>query len=1034
MHNILSTDGKLDYRNRGKTGWHAVTKREPCPICQRHDNCKVADDGTKVWCGRQPHGAIKGPNAGGQFLHILGDGRPRPEYVHPSHRKRATKGPEHWGPLAAQLHRDGSAQLHELADLLGVDESALVALRVGRGVLDATDCWTFPERDATGQVIGINRRLVVAYADGKNKIQASGGSRGLTFTDNWYATPGDIHLVEGGSDTAALMTMGLAVIGRPSNCGGVDLLAELLRDHADRRIIVVGENDQKPDGRWHGRDGARRTAEGLAEKLGRPVCWSLVNASHKDARAFLQARGRGAAGDLLQPLTVCEPPKRVEVVPLVDDDRPVVTLKQWRDQMAEQRAEIVGTSGVFIDRSPTGAGKSYADAEVIRTVDSSLTLLPTHVLADEFKRDLIDRGVAESDVGKYPDLNRDSCQKFQDADKARRAGLAVRASVCHSCQFNTSCRYLSDLEAAERAPHKVACHARGSSSLSTLAKGATFVSIHEDCRDLLKPMSKCVADELQAVEKLARNAKFERHTPDADEWQFFDALERVAAWLVEQLKNATETSTMDCLPWCNHELTKQWQRTAWKAIESNFLDAGRLGEALPLCAAILAGDLHELTVVVHMSHKKGHGQEKQREVWLQGSWATKLPSKATVLVGDATADAKVIERLTGTTPIDVTPCGRLDNVHELTQFVRHDVTKGMTAESAAVELRSVLAKYPWAKRVGVIGHREHVSEWLDDSSPVLDERTRGRIAMWSYFGKGDDRGSNEWHKRCDLLVIVGTPRVGADAVRSELVRQGQHDAAKQLEPDWLPYSYEAHNAAGELVVVESKRYATPAWQSAYETLTVAALKQAVGRARSAVNNDGKPAVVLSHERLVGVAVEIEELPRLTPEVLKLVGIVERLGINASTQRVADLAELTERHVLRLLTVAEGAGMVERYGGVWYSTDEQTDIFANRTTLGEMSVSMTPPPGFDDERQAIVAEGSGLSPRATVADLAAEGLVSWPTSAVTLASTPPPLAVSCGPPPETWSGTIMCATVELDGDGWEGFVEPRPAPIVLVGSP
>ena len=51
---------------------------------------------------------------------------------------------------------------------------------------------------------------------------------------------------EGGSDTWVLLGLDLNVIGRPSNLGGIDMLAELV-SACERRhsLIVLGERDNK---------------------------------------------------------------------------------------------------------------------------------------------------------------------------------------------------------------------------------------------------------------------------------------------------------------------------------------------------------------------------------------------------------------------------------------------------------------------------------------------------------------------------------------------------------------------------------------------------------------------------------------------------------------------------------------------------------------------------------------------------------------------------------------------------------------------
>ncbi len=67
------------------------------------------------------------------------------------------------------------------------------------------------------------------------------------------------------------------------------MLAELLAGvRPDQKIIVLGENDAKPDATWPGRDGAESIAQKLAAQLGRSIGWALPAAGAKDLRAWLQ--------------------------------------------------------------------------------------------------------------------------------------------------------------------------------------------------------------------------------------------------------------------------------------------------------------------------------------------------------------------------------------------------------------------------------------------------------------------------------------------------------------------------------------------------------------------------------------------------------------------------------------------------------------------------------------------------------------------------------------------------------------------------
>ena len=66
------------------------------------------------------------------------------------------------------------AMVKTLAEQLGVGSDSLLKLGIGWKITES--CWTFPERDADGQIIGIVRR----FLDGK-KLCEKGSKRGLTY-------------------------------------------------------------------------------------------------------------------------------------------------------------------------------------------------------------------------------------------------------------------------------------------------------------------------------------------------------------------------------------------------------------------------------------------------------------------------------------------------------------------------------------------------------------------------------------------------------------------------------------------------------------------------------------------------------------------------------------------------------------------------------------------------------------------------------------------------------------------------------------
>ncbi len=263
--------------------WRRVTHDSPCPLCGKPDNCSVSQDGQMVWCGRVSDGALR-QNAGGQHLHKLTESEPfRPMPVHWAQPRPEDAAAMDLDRLARQWAENSGGHREQLASQLGVSVEALAALGVGWNQRE----WTFPERDATGRVIGISRR-----SSSGQKWRLRDTRAGLSYVLDWNLNDGPVLLVEGPTDTAALWDLRFAVIGRPSNLAGVSLLAELLKDvPLHREIVVLGERDQKPDGRWPGREGAIRTAEGLADRLRRTVHWALPPDDAKDARAWKMAQG-----------------------------------------------------------------------------------------------------------------------------------------------------------------------------------------------------------------------------------------------------------------------------------------------------------------------------------------------------------------------------------------------------------------------------------------------------------------------------------------------------------------------------------------------------------------------------------------------------------------------------------------------------------------------------------------------------------------------------------------------------------------------
>lgn len=94
---------------------------------------------------------------------------------------------------------------------------------------------------------------------------------------------GPILVVEGMSDAAAAMDLGYNAIGRPSNLACMDMLVDLVRG---RQVIVIGENDKKPDGKEPGREGMVAAFQ-MAKKSATGVTMLMPPEHVKDLRAWI---------------------------------------------------------------------------------------------------------------------------------------------------------------------------------------------------------------------------------------------------------------------------------------------------------------------------------------------------------------------------------------------------------------------------------------------------------------------------------------------------------------------------------------------------------------------------------------------------------------------------------------------------------------------------------------------------------------------------------------------------------------------------
>lgn len=218
---------------------------------------------------------------------------------HPDPAATSGTSPIDWGARAMAFTTSMTEDRgSELACALSITTDSLDAIGVG---WDGA-AWTFPEHALDPEsrkwiVVGLSRR----FPNGDKKFHA-GGKRGLTIPKDLGSRRTPVLAVEGASDVLAALSRGIDAIGRPSDTGKREQLAEALRALCLNNVIILAENDRKEDGTWPGRDGAMATAQAVGATLGMPVPVAFPPGPHKDLREWLASEPNLDGAEVLQRL------------------------------------------------------------------------------------------------------------------------------------------------------------------------------------------------------------------------------------------------------------------------------------------------------------------------------------------------------------------------------------------------------------------------------------------------------------------------------------------------------------------------------------------------------------------------------------------------------------------------------------------------------------------------------------------------------------------------------------------------------------
>ena len=202
----------------------------------------------------------------GGWLHRVGE----PRGFVPARPVPVREGPHPDFSLLWMRWRDSTDPYHldGFAMSLGVDTDALRSL----GCAWSGRAWAFPMRDAGRKITGIRLRN-----DSGDKWAVTGSKQGLFIPDE--KPDSTLYVLEGPTDAAAALSLGLFAIGRPSCMGCEEYVKAFVRINRISRTIIVTDNDAP------GLRGASKLQNALPVMN---VCWSPPC---KDLREFVRMGG-----------------------------------------------------------------------------------------------------------------------------------------------------------------------------------------------------------------------------------------------------------------------------------------------------------------------------------------------------------------------------------------------------------------------------------------------------------------------------------------------------------------------------------------------------------------------------------------------------------------------------------------------------------------------------------------------------------------------------------------------------------------------
>lgn len=211
--------------------WIRVSRKRKCEICEHPDWCTYSPDLGLVLCMRV-ESARPSTNSMGGWIHRVSD--PRPSFIPQTIRPAIQERPPDLETLWRRWSRDtNSYHVDGFAMSLGVSTGSLQAI----GCAWNGRAWAFPMKHASGKMIGIRLR-----SESGDKWAVRGSHQGLFFSDVEPART--LFVVEGPTDCAAALTLGLNTLGRPACIGQEPEILSYVRRVRASRVVIVSDNDE----------------------------------------------------------------------------------------------------------------------------------------------------------------------------------------------------------------------------------------------------------------------------------------------------------------------------------------------------------------------------------------------------------------------------------------------------------------------------------------------------------------------------------------------------------------------------------------------------------------------------------------------------------------------------------------------------------------------------------------------------------------------------------------------------------------------